>query len=96
MKEMLKRTEVYDFTSVQFLFEALGNIAFYLIKANSENKSAFESILINYFMDALKSKSDLLNFCLQILSIFLQLESSTNPQYVAIYSSLLMPENWKE
>ena len=93
---MLKRTGVYDFTSVQFLFEALGNIAYYLIKIHSEHRAAFESILLNYFMEALNSKSDLLNFCLQILAIFLQLESSTNPQYVAIYTSLLMPENWKE
>ena len=49
---------------------------------------------MGFFMQALQSKSDLLNFCLQILAIFLQLEHSTDEQYISIYNSLLMPENW--
>jgi len=35
---MLKRTAVYDFTTVQFLFESIGNIAFHLIKVNSPHR----------------------------------------------------------
>lgn len=51
---------------------------------------------MSYFMEALKNKTDLLNFCLQILSIFLQHQGETTQQYRAIYESLLMTENWRE
>ena len=37
-----------------------------------------------------------MNFCIQILAIYLQLSPNTNEKYVQIYNSLLMPENWKE
>lgn len=68
---MLKRTKVYDFTSVQYLFEAIGELAFRLITCNSAKKHDLEKEVMSYFMEALKNKTDLLNFCLQILSIFL-------------------------
>jgi hypothetical protein len=39
---MLKKTAVYDFTTVQFLFESIGNIAFYLIKEGSPHRKILE------------------------------------------------------
>ena len=51
---------------------------------------------MEFFIQALQTKSDLLNFCLQILAIFLQLEETTDGQYISIYNSLLMPENWSQ
>ena len=97
VKEMLKRTEQYDFLSVQFLFEAVGVIAYQHIIHKSPNKAQFEGLMLEYFAVALKNKSDLLNFCLQILAIYLQLEGgSTNPQYLNIYQSLLIADNWSE
>lgn len=32
---MLKRTERFDFNSAQFLFETIGYLAYYYIRANS-------------------------------------------------------------
>jgi len=93
---MLKRTIVYDFATVQFLFEGIGYLSFWLIKTKSPHRSKLELEMTNYFMIALKNKSDLLNFCLQILAVYLQLEPDTSPQYKSIYDSLLLPENWKE
>lgn len=52
--------------------------------------------MMEFFIRALQSKSDLLNFCLQVLAIFLQLEGTTDNQYVSIYNSLLLPENWSQ
>jgi hypothetical protein len=93
---MLKRTREYDFLTVQHLFEAMGVMAYWLIKADSPHRSILERIVTDFFMEALKNRSDLMNFCLQILAIYLQLEHSTNEQYIAIYNSLLMAENWQE
>lgn len=93
---MLKRTERYDFNSAQFLFETIGMLSFYYIRANSPHKADLEQAIINFFQLALKNKSDLLNFCLQVIAIFLQLEQTANSQYRMIYESLLMAENWKE
>ena len=70
---MLKRTANYEFTAVQFLFESIGTISYWLINTNNPERSAIENIVMNFFMEALKTKSDLMNFCLQILAIFLQL-----------------------
>lgn len=70
---MLNRTERYDFNSAQFLFESIGLLAYNYIRSNSPDKGTFEQTILNYFHKALKSKSDLLNFCLQVLAIFLQL-----------------------
>jgi hypothetical protein len=69
---MLKRTANYDFSTVQFLFEGIGYLAYWLIKIKS-NRSKLEIEMMGYFKVALDSKSDLLNFCLQILAIYLQL-----------------------
>ena len=69
-------------------------MVYYLIKADFYNRKVLEQEMMGFFMQALQSKSDLLNFCLQILAIFLQLEHSTDEQYISIYNSLLMPENW--
>lgn len=87
---MLKRTERFDFNSAQFLFETIGMLAFYYIRANSPDKAALEQVVLNFFHVALKNKSDLLNFCLQVIAIFLQLEQVSNNQYGLIYDSLLM------
>jgi hypothetical protein len=87
---MLKRTALYDFETVQFFFEAIGFVVYWLIKANSQYKSKLEGEMTNFFLVALNNKSDLLNFCLQILAIFLQLEPSTSQQYKNIYESLLL------
>ena len=73
IKEMLKRTSLYDFETVQFCFDGIGYAVYWLIKTNSPHKSKLEAEMNNFFMVALNSKSDLLNFCLQILAIFLQL-----------------------
>ena len=70
---MLARTERFDFSSAQFLFEAIGYLAYNYICANSPDKGALEQLMLNFFQQALKSKSDLLNFCLQVMSIYLQL-----------------------
>lgn len=88
---MLKRTTVYDFTTVQFLFESIANMSYYLIASNCPKRNILEKDIMTFFMTALQTKSDLLNFCLQILAVFMQLEQSTDNQYVSIYSSLLMP-----
>lgn len=96
MKEMLKRTERFDFNSAQFLFEAIGMLTYYYIRANSPDKAILEKTILDFFQAALHSKSDLLNFCLQVVAIFLQLEQSTNERYLNIYQSLLLEENWKE
>lgn len=93
---MLKRTERFDFNSAQFLFESIGMLVFYYIRAGSPDKAALEQVILNFFQVALKNKSDLLNFCLQVIAIFLQLEQVSNNQYRVIYDSLLMEENWRE
>ena len=93
---MLKRTTEYDFTTVQYLFETLGVMAYWLVTSGSGERGVLEKVVMDFFMEALKNKSDLMNFCLQVLAIYLQLENSTNQQYVKIYESLLMPENWQE
>jgi hypothetical protein len=48
-------------------------IAYYLIKTNSRDRKDLEDVILNFFSNALKNKSDLLNFGLQILAIYLQL-----------------------
>jgi hypothetical protein len=78
MKEMLKKTERFDFNSAQFLFEAIGMLAFYYIRANSPDKAILEKTILDFFQAALNSKSDLLNFCLQVVAIYLQLEQVIN------------------
>ena len=93
---MLKRTNMFNFNSVQFLFESIGAMAYWLINSNSEHKKTLEEEILDYFFQFLNSSSDLMNFCLQILAIYLQLQHNTNEKYVAIYNSLLIPENWKE
>lgn len=70
---MLKKTTKYDFETVQFCFEAIGFVVYWLIKTNSHHKSKLETEMTDFFFLALNNKSDLLNFCLQILAIFLQL-----------------------
>lgn len=88
---MLKKSAVYDFTKIQYLFETIGYLAFWLVRGNSQHKGTLEKEVMDFFMQALKNKSDLLNFCLQIFAIILHLEPNTNPQYKSIYDSLLLP-----
>ncbi len=44
----------------------------------------------------MKRNSDLLNFCFQILSIFLQFDSKTETRYIQLYNSILDPGNWTD
>jgi hypothetical protein len=85
MKEMLKKTERFDFNSAQFLFETIGFLAYYYIRANSPDKPVLEKTVLDFFQAALISKSDLLNFSLQVVAIFLQLEPVVNQSYLNIY-----------
>jgi hypothetical protein len=73
IKEMLKRTAIYDFETVQHCFEGIGFMVYWLIKINGHHKSELEAEMTNFLFVSLNNKSDLLNFCLQILAIFLQL-----------------------
>lgn len=70
---MLSKTAFFDFTSAQYLFESIGNIAYYYLKSKSNHRAKLETIIIDFFKVALKDKSDLINFCLQVMAIFLQL-----------------------
>jgi hypothetical protein len=88
---MIKRTEHFDFSSVQFLFETIGILSYYYLKTNSQHKNDLEKVVLDFFGIALKTKSDLLNFCLQVLAIYLLLESQTNNQYIQIYNALMLP-----
>lgn len=72
-KQMLNKTEVYDFKSALFLFESIGIVAYWVSKNQDQNaKSRLENQFFDYFFVAIKRKSDLLNFCFQILAIFLE------------------------
>lgn len=93
---MLLKTEKYDFKSVLFLFEAIGVIALHVSKKNGEEKDKLENHLFNYFNVAIKRNSDLLNFCFQILAIFLHFENKTVDKHKMIYDSLLNIDNWVE
>lgn len=42
MKEMLKKTERFDFNSAQYLFETIGFMAYHYISANSPDKPTLE------------------------------------------------------
>jgi hypothetical protein len=70
--QMLVKTEQYDFKSVLFLFEAIGILAFWVSKGNEQAKEKLENHIFNYFQVSIKRNSDLLNFCFQILAIFLE------------------------
>lgn len=70
---MLKKTVKFDFSSAQFVFQTIGFIAYYLIKTNYPDRKTLENLVIDFFSTALKNKSDLLNFGMQILAVFLQL-----------------------
>ena len=70
---MLKKTVKFDFSSAQFVFQTIGFIAYYLIKTNYSDRKTLENLVIDFFSTALKNKSDLLNFGMQILAVFLQL-----------------------
>jgi hypothetical protein len=48
-------------------------LAYYYIRANSPDKPVLEQTILDFFQLSLKNKSDLLNFCLQVIAIFLQL-----------------------
>lgn len=44
----------------------------------------------------IKSQSDILNFCFQILSIFLQFHPGDPAFYEQLYNSVITPNNWCE
>lgn len=47
-----------------------------------------------YFHQMIKMESDMLNFCFQVLSIFLRYNAGNMQFYSSIYSSIIRPENW--
>ena len=67
---MLKKTIQYDFASISGLFEAIGNVAYYLCIEKSANISNLETKVYQYFESAMKRESDIVNFVFQIITIF--------------------------
>ena len=55
-----------------------------------------ENQIFDYFFIAIKRDSDLLNFCFQILAIFLEFENKNVTRHTQIYESILNPSNWIE
>ena len=51
---------------------------------------------MNYLQEIIKRKSDLVNFCFQILAIFLEFENKQAGKHKAIYDSILNLDNWTE
>lgn len=51
---------------------------------------------MNYFQVTINRNSDLLNFCFQILAIFLEFENQNVTSHQKIYDSILNIENWTE
>ncbi len=94
--QMLLKTQNYDFKSVLFLFEAIGVVAFYVSKQKGPEKDKLENHIFNYLQVAIKNKSDLINFCFQILAIFLHFENESAEKHQNIYQSLLNLSNWVE
>ncbi len=52
--------------------------------------------MLDYFQVAIKRNSDLLNFCFQILAIFLEFENKNVTKHQQIYDSILSLDNWVE
>lgn len=52
--------------------------------------------MMDYFQVTINRNSDLLNFCFQILAIFLEFENKDVTQHKKIYESILNLENWTE
>ncbi len=52
--------------------------------------------MLAYFEIAINRKSDLLNFCFQILAIFLEFENKNVEKHQKIYDSILNLDNWTE
>lgn len=94
--QMLLKTEQYDFKSVLFLFESIGVVAYWVAKGSDSAKEKLENHIINYFQVAIKRNSDLLNFCFQILAIFLEFENQKADKHKQIYDSILNLNNWVE
>lgn len=93
---MLCKTTVYAFANVLPLFEAIGYLAFYLSSIKSAKSRELETLIHFYFQELINKQSDLLNFCFQILSIFLRFGPADLTMYDNIYLSIINPQNWNE
>lgn len=92
---MLQKTQNYDFDVILGLFEALGQLAYYLCIKKDNSSSDLENLMQNYFLKMIQNQSDILNFCFQILSIFLQINPGNMGYYQNIYQSILSSDNWR-
>lgn len=93
---MLQKTEQFDFNSVLSLFEAIGYLAYWLCSAKSPCARSLETTIQQYFQKVIQKESDMINFCFQILSIFLQLWPGDQGLYDNVYASVVRQENWSE
>lgn len=93
---MLCKTTVFTFSSVLPLFEAIGYLAYYLASNKSKYANDLENLIQHYFHIMIKSESDMLNFCFQVLAIFLKFGVGDFGVYEGIYGSVLRPENWTQ
>lgn len=93
---MLKKTATFNFDSVFSLFEAIGQLAYHLCRTKSPHCQQLETLIQQFFHQMIQSQSDILNFCFQILSIFLQLNPGDASFYDNIYNSIIRVENWSE
>lgn len=78
---MLQKTSNYNFDSIIGLFEAISQLAYYLCLKKDNQSQNLENLVQNFFMKMIQEKSDILSFCFQILSIFLQI----NPGNMGYY-----------
>lgn len=82
---MLQKTDQYDFTSVLYLFESVGYLAYWLLKDKSNEASILEGDVYQFFISTVNKKSDLMNFCLQIFAIYISIGDKMNPKYLNLY-----------
>ena len=93
---MLQKTDQFDFNCVLNLFEAIGYLAYWLCSTKSGLSKSLETTVQQYFHKIIQKESDMVNFCFQALSIFLQLCPGDIGFYENVYSSIIRMENWTE
>lgn len=47
---MLKKTKVYDFNSVVYLFESMGEVSYQLISCRCTQRTVLEKTVMDFFM----------------------------------------------